>query len=448
VPPLRQRQHLAGGHGESANVSAHRWPGARAPRTERREREPERKTTITPGRRRTRAAREPRPRRGRTARTAGERYTISVSVADTRASAPPAPARRASRHERQRRQRQRAHEAAERETGLLDPHGQAASRGGNHSSTALPVDGLSTLKRSRQHEAREERAETARERGNEHEDTDDGLAGARVSRTPRRSVSQPAGSDMSTRRDRRRAAGADLRAAQVQRVEQEGREGRDGQHGQRPSAWQRDQHQDGPAGHPASVLRRRRPGRPGAAVVRPAARRPPRRRPRRRCRRRGVGFQRLALLQTVGVELPGPESGIRSASVSCGSLGSLAMAQPFRTDAPSRRKGGANDYDSNAGERSAPGFSRAGSKRVKGFTLPSAAVTESPRRGGARAASSGTRGSRRARSACPSTRSRPSPGARASVGGGESSVTNTAAGRGAACPCARRPRAAARRSAR
>src|SRR5204863_10142495 len=60
------------------------------------------------------------------------------------------------------------------------------------------------------------------------------------------------------------------------------------------------------------------------------------------------------------------------------SLGSLAMAHPRfgRMRFPSR-KGGANDYESNAGERSAPGFSSAGSKRVKGFTLPRAAVTDS-----------------------------------------------------------------------
>jgi len=229
----------------------------------------------------------------------------------------------------------------------------------------------------------------------------------------------------------------DLRAAQVQRSSRKGGEGCDGTaRPAAPSAWASViSTQDGPAGHPAqptaaqpgtragdadrrgrqtAVERRPGPTR-GAPVVIPAARRPPRRRPRHRPRRRSRRRRRRLPAARAASDgrcrarpdrSPGSDRRPSPAALSV----PWAMAHPFRTDAPSRRKGGANDYDSNAGERSAPGFSSAGSKRVKGFTLRGRPSRNPSRRDGARAASSGTRGSRPARSACPSTRSRPSPG--------------------------------------
>src|SRR6266404_1909738 len=166
---------------------------------------------------------------------------------------------------------------------------------------------------------------------------------------------------------------------------------------------QRDQHQDGPAGHPAPAYRgaagntrqekrvaadvRRRssgaPGRPGAPsssyrllvvlrvvdlvidlVVEVVV--------------AGVGFQRLALLQTVGVELA--RAGVRDPiGVSLLRLSWFLGHGALLSDGCAlTARAGPTPYDSNAGERSAPGFSSAGSKRVKGFTLPRAAVTESP----------------------------------------------------------------------
>jgi len=238
----------------------------------------------------------------------------------------------------------------------------------------------------------------------------------------------------------------------MQRVEQNAR-ARDGEHGQRAERMgQRDQRQNGPAGHPApAYYAERRPAGRGAVVV-----------IRLLVVLRvvdlvidlvvdvvvaGVGFQRLALVRR-RVELA--RAGVRDPiGVSLLLLSRfLAMAHPFRTDAPSRRKAGQRLRL----ERRREVRARLLERRVEegeGFTLPRAAVTESATPGWrARSVVRNAR-SRRARSACPSTRSRPSPGrARGCRRRSGPRSRTPAAGRGAACPCARRPRAAARRSAR
>src|SRR3989442_12071140 len=110
---------------------------------------PERNTTITPGRRRkTRSS----PSRGHGAgaarlRAAGVRYATSVTAADTSASAPPAAS--AERQPAPSASGGRA-SAPTRPPSVrpvcLMPMARPRPRGGNHSSTALPVAGVGTLK--------------------------------------------------------------------------------------------------------------------------------------------------------------------------------------------------------------------------------------------------------------------------------------------------------------